>query len=107
VVRELNGAIEMPLYPYDTRAEEAKIMRALVAAGDAGLSRSQLWKIATPYWKLERALTRLRMFEKARRQERVKTGRRGRRREMWFALVADDTMVHGLDPEWSIVVDGA
>jgi hypothetical protein len=46
----------MPLYPYDTRAEEAKIMRALVAAGEVGLSRSQLARVAYPYWKLERAL---------------------------------------------------
>ena len=98
----------MPLYPYDTRAEEAKIMRALVAAGDAGLSRSQLWKIAPPYWKLERALTRLRMFDKARCEAvKAKTGYRQNYRERWFALIADDTMEHGLDPEWNIVVDGA
>src|SRR5215472_6854856 len=94
-------------YPYDTRIQEARIMRALVAAGENGLSRSQLWPlVGSAYgWKLERALNRLRMFEKARCEI---TGRgRRHRRERWFALVADDTMEYGLNPEWTIEVVGA
>jgi len=93
-------------YPYDTRVQEAKIMRALVAAGENGLSRSQLWSlVGSAYgWKLERALKRLLMFEKARR-EIIGHGHR-RRRERWFALVVDDTMEHGLNPDWTIEVVG-
>ena len=101
-------------YPYDTRIQEAKIMRALVAAGENGLSRSQLARVAFPHWKLERALQRLCLFEKARceamktRRGRNLRPRRGcRSPERWFALIADDTMEHGLNPEWTIEVVGA
>src|SRR5215472_13198931 len=98
----------MPLYPYDTRTQEAKIMRALVAAGDVGLTRSQIRRIVRTDWKRERALQRLRMFDKARCEAvKAKSGYRQNYRERWLALIADDTMEHGLDPEWSIVVDGA
>jgi hypothetical protein len=38
---------------------------------------------------------------------KAKSGYRQNYRERWLALIADDTMEHGLDPEWSIVVDGA
>jgi hypothetical protein len=80
-------------------------MRALVAAGNKGLTRTRLGQIIQSYWKRERALKRLVMFEKAR-CEQVKIGRR-RTREAWFALVADETMEHGLDPDWIIEVAGA
>jgi hypothetical protein len=66
-----------------------------------------MWQIARPGWKLERALRRLRMFDKARCELAVTKARyRQYCREMWFALVADDTMEHGLDPEWTIEVEG-
>jgi hypothetical protein len=106
-------------YPYDTRKEEAKIMRALVVAGDAGLTRGQLWRIVPTGWKLARALRRLFMFNKAGYEPvKTKIGRYRNyrdadlilakfRRERWFALVADDTIEHGLDPEWTIEVAGA
>src|SRR5262249_55485911 len=95
------------IYPYDTRIEEAKIMRALVAAGDTGLKRSQIRQIVTTEWKRERALKRLRMFDKAGCEPyRLKTGYSHRRRETWFALVADNTMEHGLDPDWTIEIAG-
>jgi hypothetical protein len=95
------------IYPYDTRKEEAKIMRALVAAGDAGLTRGQIWRIVYVPWKVERALRRLSMFDKARCVPRKFKPDHQRRPERWFALVADDTMEHGLDPEWTIEIDGA
>jgi hypothetical protein len=94
-------------YPNDTSAQEVKIMRALVAAGDKGLTRTQLGRLVREFWKMERALNRLLMFEKARCERRRPGPRRSRTHEKWFALVADDTMEHGLNPDWVIVVDGA
>jgi len=92
-------------YPYDTRIQEAKIMRALVAAGDAGLPGWRIMRLTGPGWQTERALKRLRMFEKAR-CEIVKVGQCGKR-QTWFALVADDTMERGLNPDWTIEIVGA
>ena len=95
---------DVKIYPYDTRIEEAKIMRALVAAGSAGLPHWKIIRILGPGWKQERALKRLCAFEKARCEvTKTKTGRN----RMWFALVADDTMEHGLNPDWTIEVLGA
>jgi len=45
-------------YPNDTSAQEAKIMRALVATGDKGLMRTQLWRLVKKPWKMERAFQR-------------------------------------------------
>jgi len=92
------------IYPYETRTEEAKIMRALVAAGNAGFPYWKIIQMLGPGWKQERALKRLLAFDKARCETiKTKTGRK----RIWFALIADDTMEHGLDPEWAIEIAGA
>jgi hypothetical protein len=58
--------VEPNPYSYDTRKQEAKIMRALVAAGEAGLPQWRIHRLTGPGWRTERALKRLRIFEKAR-----------------------------------------
>jgi hypothetical protein len=91
----------------NTQMVEAKIMRALAAAGSIGLSRSQISRTVlswTPTWKVRRALRRLHMTGKVRR-ETVKLGPH-RPQEMWFALILDDTLEHGLAPEWTFEVEG-
>jgi hypothetical protein len=81
----------------DLRLVQEGLLRKLIAAGDAGLLRSQLLHQGTRPTavrdKRYRSLRRLELAGKVR-SERT-TG--WRRSERWFALVDDPTLERGLD----------
>jgi hypothetical protein len=96
----------------DLRRVQEGLLQKLIAAGDAGLSRSQLLNgsNSTTNDKRSRSLRRLELAGMIR-AERVAKGYRlnGSRRhtERWFALVDDPALERGLNADGEPYAEGA